>query len=322
MGNADYTIRKGAIDAIPEGINISVKDLSRYIIQIEEIKKNLAIGGDKQSIIEAMRLCINDMNIEIKNLGMLSTVLRDSLALYYNTEQAITEKGIKQKPGQTWEPMNSNTQPVEEEEESYEEKIKRALALSDDEWEVLKTFLEIVIGCIPVVNCAYDIYSLFMDFQEANEDGEITGWEALSLALGVAALVGDVIQVGQLAKTIGKAVKKADLAKTAAKKTAENAQKAAKTSAKKTAKAAGKNPASKVSKEADKWRKEADKMAKKAEQKAADAAKAKKDIGRAAKDKINEQINKNIDEYGDYKKYVELTADKVADHQIKAEREN
>ncbi len=42
MGSADYTIRKGVIDAIPEGINISVKDLGRYIVQIEEIKKNLA----------------------------------------------------------------------------------------------------------------------------------------------------------------------------------------------------------------------------------------------------------------------------------------
>lgn len=320
MKYANFKIEMDEMSEVPESFSIYATDLKGYINEVEKIKKNLALDEKNKPILRAMTRCLDDMDEEAKCLKDFSATLTSVIKLYNTTESRIS---VNEKyKGQTIKNSDSSMQASEsEEKKDWEDKLKEALGLSDKDWEIFKTAFELIIGCIPVVNCVYDILDLVSTIREAKEDGEFTNMEKIAIILGVASIVGDLFEVGAVAKTVGKAAKTTKLAKTAAKTTKENAEKAAKTAAKKAAKTGGTQPGTKAAKRANEWKKNAESMKKAANKKEAAYQKAKQDAKESVKKKLNDQYKENVKDLSNPKEYAKEAYSSAVDKEIEKERE-
>jgi len=276
------------INKVKSEFSIEAAELTRLTNKVEDIRKDLALKERNKTVRKNLVSRVEDLNEEITSLKELSTSLADAAKLYKATETKISvEEKFK---GQTITNLNKNVKPIEtDEEKDWEDKLKENLGMSDQEWEIFKTGLELIIGCIPVVNCIYDVVDLVNTVVEAGEDGEYTNAEKLAIILGVASVAGDLLQVGALAKTVDAGRNATRLAKTSANLAKENAEKTAKTAAKKAAKTGGTQKGTKAAKSAEKWKKDAEKMRNYEKRKEDEYRKAVEAAKKAKKEEVRRQ---------------------------------
>ncbi|MBE5942207.1 MAG: hypothetical protein E7264_06680 [Lachnospiraceae bacterium] len=309
------------INKVKSEFSIEAAELTRLTNKVEDIRKDLALKERNKTVRKNLVSRVEDLNEEITSLKELSTSLADAAKLYKATETKISvEEKFK---GQTITNLNKNVKPIEtDEEKDWEDKLKENLGMSDQEWEIFKTGLELIIGCIPVVNCIYDVVDLVNTVVEAGEDGEYTNAEKLAIILGVASVAGDLLQVGALAKTVDAGRNATRLAKTSANLAKENAEKTAKTAAKKAAKTGGTQKGTKAAKSAEKWKKDAEKMRNYEKRKEDEYRKAVEAAKKAKKEEVRRQYEKNVKDLVDPAEMAKEGYKETVDNLVEKERQS
>lgn len=312
MSDASLSIYLNTVNNEVENFNEYSKILFNLLEQVKDIKKNIALKNNI-SVEKSLDKCQNDLDNEINKIKEVSKIISEITKLYKDTESKIvgTEKNSKQKISSSDYKGNDSN---ENDKKSIEDKIKDEFHLSDDEWKTIEVFIDLLIGCIPGINCIYDVYNLVKDYNEAKEDGNVTNTEKVALLLDAIALATDTVTVFPLCKNAVKGYKEVKLAKTVAKSTKEGAEAAAKTAAKREAK--------KAVKDAKKWSKIAEKRGRSAVRREAEYKAARERELKSIAKKCGEQCEKNVADIRSPQTAADLGVNHVVRKEVEKEREN
>ncbi len=230
-----------AIDNIKSSIDTQYKSLNSISVS--------DWGGSNtelRDLIDSIAELKKDIGNESKAASDLSTTLGKIIDIYTNADEGLAngKESIEKSAEKSGQGKN--------EDENVLDKI---LDLIDQIPEPTKTMLMFLLGCIPGVNVAMDLLSLYGDLKKYwFKDHKLTQGEAAALTMDAVCLVADCMGVFEAYKALKGAKAAKIAAEEASKKAGEKAAKsmAKKESAERIAKEAGKEATEKSAKAAEK----------------------------------------------------------------------
>lgn len=287
------------ISVIPEQIE-NIRQVSSSLLKInediEKIKKAITIG---ETFVQSIKLCQEEIFKEENQLSSFITALEQIVEMYKSTEERIIgNKNVDEGNNeiQTSEEQETETSDERQDDQgSLDEWTAEKLGISEDTWKIVK----FILGFIPVVNVATDIYQIADDVNKALSDGKLSCGEFGGIITDMVFCGLDLFAAGQIIKGLKGVTKAAKIAKTESKVASETAEQLAKKAEKATIKSGGSVPTTKAAQKATKAADRAEKAAKKAEE----AAKASKEANKTAaksmaKDIVKGTVDNVADEYG------------------------
>lgn len=260
-------------------VKVQIDQLKKYSQEIGRlhqwlatVRGNISLDSNTSTIKKAIENQENELQQDQQLLLKAANQLAEIINVYTATENTILGIGLPDKsPNLTTEDdsVSENESNTEKEPLDLDKWVSENTGIPENVLETIK----FILGFIPVVNVATDIYQIADDILNAlADDGKIKDGEWAALVIDVVFLGLDIFAAGEIIKGAKEAIKVAKAAKVEAKVATETAEHLAKKAEKAAATASKNKQITTVTKRVAKKIKKAERTAKNTAKKARKAA--------------------------------------------------
>ena len=138
--------------------------------RINQISHQVNIGAETATIRKLLSDIGEKLDLEADSVETLGKVLENIVKEYLESENRISNQSVPQQslgepPSQLiTNPSGDYKEPIK----TLDELVKEKTGLSDEEITVIK----LILGFIPGINCAVDIYEIVNDYRKAKADDD------------------------------------------------------------------------------------------------------------------------------------------------------